>query len=38
MCQSNQQEAFVFEDDDLADDELIDDDEALAVDSVSEIP
>lgn len=38
MCQGAQQEAFEFEGDDLADDELIDDDETLAVDGVSEIP
>ncbi|HET9167321.1 MAG TPA: hypothetical protein VFP11_15080, partial [Candidatus Angelobacter sp.] len=38
MCQGAQQEAFEFEGDDLADDELIDDDETLAVDGASEIP
>src|SRR5438445_12615292 len=38
MSQDTQQEAFEFEGDDLVDDEIIDDDEVLAVDSVSGIP
>jgi hypothetical protein len=38
MSQGTQQEAFAFEGDDLADDEIIDDGEVLAVDSVSGIP
>jgi ribonuclease HII len=38
MCQGTQQEAFEFEDGELVDDSLVDDDEALAVDGVSDIP